>query len=168
MNWLAPIVLALVVQMLPGEPVQASVSAVRQTIIESYAIVGDDATLRVQGRRIRLFGIYLPDTGRQCRTVIRPPRCAPRAALALEFKIQGFVRCIVQERYRDGSLGAVCFARGDSMLDPAVDLGGWLIEQGLAVALPYAPFSYAVRERIARAQGRGVWGFFADEVRPRR
>ena len=149
-------------------PAQAEVHATSQTVIESYAIVQDDGSLRVQGRKIRLFGIHIPDAGRRCRTVIRPPRCAPRAALALDREIQGFVRCVVQERYRDGSLAAFCFARARSSLDPPVDLGAWLIEEGLAVAGPYAPFEYTVLEKIARSRGQGIWGFFADEIRPRR
>ena len=140
------------------------VGATSQGAIESYAIVGDDATLQVQGRTIHLFGVHVLDTERQCLTIIRPIRCGSRAALALELKIDGFVRCLPQALVEDGSISAVCFARGDSILDPPVDLGAWLIERGLAVALPGAPFEYTVAEKIARSQRRGFWGFFADDV----
>jgi endonuclease YncB( thermonuclease family) len=132
--------------------------------ITSYAIVQDDATLRVQGRTIRLFGLYIPPTGQGCVTVLRPPRCGSRAVRALETKIQGFVECLPQQRYTDGSISAICFAREGSILDPPVDLGGWLIEQGFAVAGPGAPFEYGILEKIARTNRRGVWGFQVDRI----
>lgn len=160
--------ITLIFYMLHGVPGEATAATVGQHSIESYAIVREDGTLRMQGKTIRLFGVYLPATGQQCRTVIRPIRCGSRAALALELKIQGFVRCIPQQRLEDGSLSAVCFVRGRSVLDSPTDLGAWLIEQGLAVALPNAPFEYTVLEKIARARGEGIWGFFADEIRPAR
>ncbi len=126
--------------------------------IESYATVRDDATLEVSNKHIRLHGIHVPETGQTCRTHIQPPRCSPRAALALDFKIQGFVRCETRQRYRDGSYSAVCYT------DDGVDLGAYLISRGWAVAAPGAPFDYTVRERIARKHGRGVWGINADVI----
>jgi endonuclease YncB( thermonuclease family) len=132
--------------------------------IRSYAIVRDDVTLRVQGKTIRLFGIYIPPTGRGCTTVLQPPRCGSRAKRALELKIQGFVECLPQQRYADGSIGAICYVDEGSILDPPVDLGAWLIEQGFAVAGPDAPFEYGVLEKIARTNGRGVWGFQVDNI----
>lgn len=133
--------------------------------ITSYAIVRDDATLEVQGRTINLFGIYVPETERGCLTEIRPVRCGSRAVRALELKIQGFVRCVPKARNRDGSLDAICYAQGDgSILDEPVDLGAFLIEEGLAVALPDAPFRYQTLERIARARKRGIWGFQIDRI----
>jgi endonuclease YncB( thermonuclease family) len=134
-----------------------SAEAARARVHESYAIVNDDATLQVSGRTIHLYGVYVPPSGRSCRTTLRPARCASRAALALDFKIQGFVRCIERVRYRDRSIGAVCHARGH-------DLGAYLIRRGWAVARPGAPFEYTVLERIARKRGKGVWGFQADVV----
>jgi endonuclease YncB( thermonuclease family) len=133
-------------------------------VIRSYAIVRDDATLLVQGKTIRLFGLYIPPTDRGCATVLRPPACGSRTVRALKLKIQGFVECLPQQVYADGSIGAICYSREGSILDPPVDLGAWLIEQGLAVAAPDAPFEYGVLENIARTNGRGVWGFPVDNV----
>lgn len=124
----------------------------------SYARVRDDATLKVGGRQIvRLYGIHVPPTGRRCRTNLRPARCASRAALALDFKIQGFVSCREIHRHRDRSISAVCHNKG-------VDLGAYLIQRGWAVARPDAPFQYEVLERIAQQHYMGVWGFQADVI----
>lgn len=132
----------------------------------SYAIVQDDASLRILGRTVRLFGTFVPDAARVCRDDFRPPLCGSRAANALALKIQGFVRCQPQAELEDGSLSAICHVQGTSVLDPPVDLGAWLIQQGLAVSTPDAPFEYGVYERMAKAQGRGVWGFPVDRIIP--
>ena len=130
----------------------AVLPAVQARELYSYAIVEDDASLLIQNTRVHLYGIHIPDTGRSCETRIRPVKCASRAALALEFKIQGFVRCEILESYRDGSAGGQCFYDGE-------DLAAYLIGKGWALALPDAPFGYHAQERIARHRDMGVWGF---------
>ncbi len=133
----------------------------------SYAIVQQDGTLKVRGKTIRLYGILVPENERQCLTNVRPARCFQnRAAKALALKIQGFVRCREVAFSRDGSIDAFC-AVDASPFDKGVDLGAYLIREGLAVALPDAPFEYHALERIARVNGRGVWGFQVDSIGPR-
>jgi len=151
----------LLLTVVPGP---GGAAAATDRVIRSYAIVQDDATLRVQGKTIRLFGLYIPPTERGCATVLRPPACGSRTVRALELKIQGFVECLPQQVYADRSIGAICYVDEGSILDPPLDLGAWLIEQGLAVAAPDAPFEYGVLEKIARTNGRGVWGFQVDNV----
>jgi endonuclease YncB( thermonuclease family) len=153
------LVLLMLIVGLPGVP--------RASVITSYAIVRDDASLRVRGQIFRLFGTYIPDNSRFCRGNFRPVLCGTRASTALETKIQGFVTCDPQAQLRDGSIAAFCYVRGRSTLDPPVDLGAFLIEHGLAVATPDAPFEYGVLEKIARTNGRGVWGFQVDDIRRR-
>lgn len=128
--------------------------------LHSYAFVEEDATLRVSNTRVRLYGIHIPPTGRTCSTFQRPVICAPRAALALEFKIDGFVRCTLIERHPDRSVTGRC-------INDEVDLSAYLLERGWALALPDAPFEYQALERIARHRNRGVWGFSVDNPVPR-
>jgi endonuclease YncB( thermonuclease family) len=130
--------------------------------ISSYARVQDDGTLVIDGYRIRLHGIYLPPTERSCQHWIRPPRCADRAVLALEFKVQGFVHCFPVQEFDDGSLSATCYV-DRSHFEPGEDLSAYLIRQGWAMALPDAPFEYHALQEIARHRGLGVWGFPADQ-----
>ena len=132
--------------------------------ITSYAIVQDDAALKIRGKIIYLHGIYVPDNGHHCRFTLRPPTCGSRAAIALKQRIRGFVSCYEIVRFRDGSLEAVCYTERTRFRD-GVDLGAWLIRQGLAVATPDASFQYHTAERIARSRGRGMWGFSADSIR---
>ena len=132
--------------------------------IVSYAIVQDDATLRVRGQTIRLYGVYVVDMRPFCDLGFRPARCQTRAAVALASRIQGFVRCVPQVEYDDRSLGAFCSVKGTGTPSREIDLGAYLIEQGWAVALPEAPFAYHTLEEIAKVNGRGVWGFQADRI----
>ena len=131
----------------------------------SYAIVHDDASLVIQNKVVRLFGVYIPDPRRFCDTQLRPAFCGNRAATALNFTIQGFVTC--QEMgitYDDGSISAICWTKRSNFSE-ATDLGAYLIREGLALAGPDAPFEYQALERIAQTNGLGVWGFQADQFR---
>jgi len=123
------------------------------------AIVQDDGTLRVDGKTVRLFGIYIPIIGYTCTTKIRPKKCAAQAVLELDFKVNGLVRCERKQAHDDGSISAICYT-----LWEREDLGAWMLYQGWAVALPGAPIEYSTLERIAYSNGRGYWGFQADSI----
>lgn len=138
----------------------APVRAARDDIVGAAAVRAD-GLLRVGRNWIRLYGIYIPSTGRQCRTFLQPKYCGNRAAVALDTKIQGFVFCRPVSRNRDGSLNAFCSVQRRFYND-GEDLGAYLISRGLALAGPYAPFEYVALERIAQNRGLGVWGFQAD------
>ena len=129
--------------------------------LHSYARVQDDGSLRIRHTTVRLYGIHIPETGRDCRTFMRPVICAPRAVLALDFKIQGFVRCQVIERHGNRTVTGRCFVQDE-------DLSAYMLRHGWALALPDAPFEYHALERIARHRNVGVWGFPADNLKPRR
>lgn len=120
--------------------------------IVSYALVQTDGSLKVDGRTIWLYGVYIPETDRTCRTFIRPVKCMPRAVLQLDFKASSyFVHCDPITENEDGSVNAICRVQGE-------DIGAWMIEHGWGVALPDAPFAYQVLEKIARRKSRGIWG----------
>ena len=138
-----------------------TVNPVQAREISSYAFVNEDGTLRIKRKTIHLYGIHIPETGNHCRTNVRPVVCGSRAALALEFKIQGFVRCEIMDENSDGSLVGWCRA-GASKFDEGTDLSAYLLERGWAVALPDAPVEYQALEKIAYRRGVGVWGFTID------
>jgi len=109
---------------------------------------------RIQGRNLRLFGIFIPDTGRVCGRT--RPSCGSRAAIALDALLEGrgFVRCRLM-----GAGTAICYVPfighpGDR------DLATHLLVKGLAVASPDAPQRYRAVERWARRCGIGIWGRF--------
>lgn len=133
----------------------------------SYAVVRDDASLLIQNKVVRLYGIYVPQQGQFCSSNINPPFCGTRAAAALDFKIQGFVTCREMGVYDDGSISAICWTKRSGFSE-GEDLSAYLISNGLALAGPDAPFEYKALERIAQNTNQGVWGFQADSFGPPR
>jgi endonuclease YncB( thermonuclease family) len=129
----------------------------------SYASVDEDGSLRVGTRKVHLYGIYIPPTGKHCRTFFSPPVCGSRATIALQFKIQGFVHCQEESSNRDRSVNATCYVKRTSFSE-GEDLGAYLIQQGWAMARPEAPFEYHALEKIARQQSAGIWGFTVDGI----
>jgi endonuclease YncB( thermonuclease family) len=134
--------------------------------ISSSAIVNEDGSLRIDGKTIHLTGIHIPETNRTCNMNVRPPVCGSRASVALEFRIDGFVRCEIEERRPDRSYVGWCRVDA-SRFDEGEDLSAYLLERGWAVALPDASVEYQTLEKIARHRGMGVWGFPVDNVVPR-
>jgi endonuclease YncB( thermonuclease family) len=124
--------------------------------IVGIAFVQPDGSLYLQGRTIRLYGIYIPPGEYDCVSKLVPARCGNRPALALERAIDGFVRCRPVGRYADSSWSAVCYV-GSNRFTAGRDLAASLISNGWALAGPGAPFEYVALERIAMAQRRGVW-----------
>jgi endonuclease YncB( thermonuclease family) len=126
--------------------------------LHSYAIIGDDVTLKIERRIVRLFGVYFPDIDLMCvegSSLVPCERLTDAAARALEDKIKGFVHCREQWKNRDGTVTAICMFHGE-------DLSAYLIQRGWALAAPYAPLEYHAVEKSARRWGRGVWGYRID------
>src|SRR5262245_18515555 len=74
-HWLRGVLLLVVIALAQNAAASAD--------IVSYAIVQDDATLRVRGKTIRLYGVYIADLRPFCDSTFRPTRCQTRAAVAL-------------------------------------------------------------------------------------
>jgi endonuclease YncB( thermonuclease family) len=120
--------------------------------IVGRATVTDGDTLAIRKHRIRLHGIDAPESGQTCQDGAgRDYRCGQRAALALSDKIgQQAVSCEERDVDRYGRVVAVCFAGG-------IDLNGWLVQQGWAVAYTRYSRDYAGAEDEAKSNGRGIW-----------
>ncbi|MCU0894147.1 MAG: hypothetical protein MUD06_07455 [Rhodospirillales bacterium] len=141
---------AILATVLGGAPAAAEV--------RSYAIVQEDGSLLVRGTIMRLYGVVIPHGGRYCQRRTGSPRCrSTAAALALDFRIRGFVRCEPVEQYADGSVGAFCSV-GSVRLGDDEDLGAYLIANGHAFAAPWAPYDYAILQELAKVNRRGLWG----------
>jgi endonuclease YncB( thermonuclease family) len=121
--------------------------------ITGRATVVDGGTLEVRGSRIHLFGIEQAADDHVCvRTDDERWRCGPRALNALEeFLEELIVSCVVKSRDASGQLAASCSASG-------IDLGLWLVRNGLALASPTASSSrYRQAQDEAKAARRGMW-----------
>ena len=132
--------------------------------------VRGDGSLVVDDTVVHLAGVAFPRRP-DCRAAVGAAGagCASGAVRALEDRVSGFVHCAVVGRRRDGSVEGFCSIAGRGVLDPRTDLGAWLIDRGLALAGAGAPPEYLALERLAEAQGRGLWAHpSADPGRPYR
>lgn len=131
--------------------------------ISSSARVNEDGSLRIDGKTIHLYGIHIPNIDYTCSKNKLPRFCGSRAAIALDFKISGFVRCEIMGENTDGSLVGWCRVNA-SHFSEGEDLSAYLLEHGWAAALPDAPIEYQTLEKIARTRQIGVWGTPVDNV----
>lgn len=122
------------------------------TVVGRASVIDGD-TLEIHGRRIRLWGVDAPE-GRQVCDDAHGSRyaCGRLAANRLDERLQDkTVACFEEDVDRYGRMVARCEIHG-------VDLGAWLVRQGLAVRYAhYAGGAYVVEEAAARQERLGVW-----------
>src|SRR5258705_9766360 len=99
--------------------------------LAGQASVIDGDTLEIHGTRIRLWGIDAPESSQLCRGEDSLQyRCGAKAANDLDaFIARRPVGCIPISLDRYGRMVASCSVGG-------VDLGGWLVSNGLALDCP--------------------------------
>lgn len=112
----------------------------------------DGDTLELHGQRIRLAGIDAPEARQSCLLNGKQPwPCGRQAAFALADLLgTRTVSCRWRTRDRYRRAVATCAVGG-------VDLGGWLVEQGWALAFRRYGLAYVAEEERARDARRGVW-----------
>jgi endonuclease YncB( thermonuclease family) len=119
-------------------------------IVGPAAII-DGGTIEIRGRRIRLFGIDVPETAQTCETFGSAYRCGQQAALALDALIGGqTLTCRPLAADRSHDTLARCSLR-------AVDIAGWMVERGWALADRGVSQDYVTAEEAARRKGLGLW-----------
>ena len=129
------------------------------TTLQGVASVIDGDTLEIRDQRIRLFGIDAPESGQSCTDADgKSYRCGQRAALALSERIgRSPVTCHQHDTDRYGRMVAVC------MLG-SLDLNGWMVREGHALAYRKYSTAYVAEESVARHEQRGLWA--GDFVAP--
>jgi endonuclease YncB( thermonuclease family) len=120
-------------------------------IYRGAAEVTGPAMLRLQGKRILLWGVDAPVRGQPCRSGNKTWDCATASAKTL-LNIVGNQEISCETRRVDqfGRVFAICKA-GET------DINRALVEAGMAVALPEETTDYVAAEAAAKDKGIGVW-----------
>lgn len=107
----------------------------------------------IEGERMRLFGIDAFELEQACLDGGGQPwRCGADAQAALAELIQDqAVSCTVLEENQAQGYVAQCHVRDE------VDLGGYMVEAGLALAAPEQTDTYDPQQTAARAARKGAW-----------
>ena len=122
-----------------------------EQISTGQASVIDGDTLELHGMRIRLAVVDAPEARQNCRRDRTLWPCGRRAAFALADLIGDRpVTCRWRTKDRYGRPVARCTAG-------SIDLGGWLVENGWALAYRRYGVDYVSQEETARAARRGMW-----------
>lgn len=134
-------------------------SPVTAETLAGTASVIDGDTIEIHGTRIRLSAIDAIESSQRCTLPDgKKWNCGKDAAFALADKIgRSPVTCEVTDIDRYGRSVAVCSLRG-------LDLGGWMVQEGWAVAYRRYGLEYVAAEERARREGKGIWA--SDFVMP--
>jgi endonuclease YncB( thermonuclease family) len=133
------------------ELVGLSAAAGDPAVYRGAVEVTGPAMLRLDGKRIVLFGIDAPVKGQPCYAGAKAWDCSTASTKTL-LNIIGTQELVCEERRVDqfGRVFAVCKA-GE------VDINRALVDAGMAVALPKETTDYVAAEVAARAKGIGIW-----------
>ncbi len=128
-----------------------STAAQAETLTGRPYIIDSD-TVRVSGKHIRLEGIDGPERNQRCRDRTgKDYDCGLVSTVALKTKIgKNSITCKSTTRDRYGRFLGICY------LDN-LDLNGWLVKNGYALAYIRYSRRYVTLEQEARKAGRGLW-----------
>src|SRR6266436_2667762 len=129
----------------------ASAAADDLRVYRGAAEVTGPAMLRLEGKRILLWGVDAPVRGQPCHAGNKTWDCATASAKTL-LNLVGNQEIACETRRIDqfGRVFAVCRA-GE------FDINGALVEAGMAVALPKETTDYVAAEATAKSKSIGVW-----------
>ena len=127
------------------------ISAEAETLTgKPYVTDGD--TVKISGERIRLEGIDAPEWNQRCKDASgKGYDCGIVSTAALRTKIgRNSITCEGTKRDRYGRFLGICYLN-------ELDLNGWMVRNGYALA--YARYSgrYVSTEQEARENSRGLW-----------
>tara|TARA_B100000945_G_scaffold31953_1_gene21844 strand:- start:924 stop:1439 length:516 start_codon:yes stop_codon:yes gene_type:complete len=142
-------------------------------IIIGKAKVTDGDTIKINGKKIRLFGIDSPEKKQFCKKTFlsffvfnfkKSYPCGEKSTQALSRKLKNKeVKCVLQEnkdKYKR-NIG-VCFI-GER------DINSWLVKNGYAIAYVRYSKKYLLDEQYAKENKLGIWqGTFMDPEKWRR
>lgn len=144
----------LISALLPAPFFPHPVRAANDVEITGQASVIDGDTVEIAGTRIRLHAIDAPESRQTCERDSHAWRCGQQSALALaDYVGRHVITCETRGTDRYKRVLAVCYRGGQQR----IDLNGWMVEQGWALAYRQYSRDYVDEEKKAQAARRGLW-----------
>lgn len=114
--------------------------------------VTDGDTVKISGERIRLEGIDAPERNQRCKDASgKSYECGIVSTAALRNKIgHSSITCEGKKRDRYGRFLGICYLN-------ELDLNGWMVKNGYALAYRRYSRRYVSAEQEARENSRGLW-----------
>ncbi len=144
-----------------------------ENIISGKAFVTDGDTIKINKKKIRLFGIDSPEKKQFCKKVYlsflifnfqKDYPCGEKATLALTKKLKGkIVRCELKNSkdIYNRNIG-ICFVGKK-------DINSWLVKNGHAISYKRYSKKYILEEKYAIENKLGIWqGSFMQPEKWRR
>jgi endonuclease YncB( thermonuclease family) len=139
-----------------AQPAQQAALPVVPSSLSGAARATGTVSLAIEGHTVRLYGVLPPASTDRCALGTSAPQtCAEvtQAMLAERLAHSASVTCQLPSGVGTTDPARVCLdATG-------VDIAGYLVGEGLAVADRHASGGYAGAESIARSYGKGLWRF---------
>tara|TARA_Y100000590_G_scaffold85716_1_gene95956 strand:+ start:712 stop:1227 length:516 start_codon:yes stop_codon:yes gene_type:complete len=149
----------------------ASISNDKTILGKAKVIDGD--TIKIDKKKIRLFGIDAPEKEQICKKVYlsffifsfrKDYKCGEKSTLALKKKLKDKkVKCILEknkDKYKR-NIGT-CFVKNQ-------DINKWLVRNGYALAYKRYSKKYVLEEQYAKENKLGIWkGTFIEPEKWRR
>ena len=133
-----------------------------EKIISGKAKVIDGDTIKINKKKIRLFGIDAPENKQVCKKIYlsffifnfqKDYKCGEKSTLALFKKLKDKrVKCVLKEskdKYKR-NIG-ICYVKNQ-------DINKWLVKNGYALAYKRYSKKYVIDELYAKENKLGIWG----------
>ena len=129
-------------------------------LISGIAKVVDGDTIKIENKKIRLFGIDAPEKKQKCQkpwltisfvTFNKDYPCGEISTLKLKNQINGeFITCKYTNKDRYKRFIAECF-KGNT------NINRWLVRNGYAVVYKKYSKKYLAAENLAKSEKLGLW-----------
>ena len=150
-----------------------SLSESNEKTISGKAKVVDGDTIKINEKKIRLFGIDAPEKNQICKKIYlsflifdfqKDYKCGEKSTLALLNKLKDKkVKCFLKKnknRYKR-NIG-ICYVKNQ-------DINKWLVNNGYAIAYKKYSKKYVLNEQYAKKNQLGIWrGTFLEPEKWRR
>ena len=128
--------------------------------ISGKAFVVDGDTIKINSKKIRLFGIDAPEKKQKCKKIFlsisffslnKNYKCGILSTEKLKKKIKdNIITCKIKGKDRYKRIIAECFK-------DKTNLNSWLVRNGYAVAYIKYSKKYLAAQNLAEKENRGIW-----------